>query len=127
MDPKFFRKYCDMIVENEVEFTLDEVAPPGKEAWIRDHKREFINRYGPERGLAILYATAWKQHNENTEVDYTSHVEPVYEKYVGFNKLEKQIAKNPKVGDPAAVAAAIGRKKYGQAAMTQKSIAGKRH
>ena len=43
-----------------------------------------------------------------------------------FSKLAKEISKNPKVTNPDAVAAAIGRKKYGQKAMTAKSIAGKK-
>ena len=43
-----------------------------------------------------------------------------------FSKLAKEIGKNPKVTNPDAVAAAIGRKKYGQKAMTAKSIAGKK-
>lgn len=141
MDPQFFRRYADIIKEKEVElpFTLDEKAPPGKEAWIRANKKRFIDQYGKDKGLSILYATAWKQHNqnENTDVDYTSATEPMSElhiglgsgsgsgsgsgrsygmneKYMGFNKLEKQIDKNPKVDNPAAVAAAIGRKSTGK-------------
>ena len=43
-----------------------------------------------------------------------------------FSKLAKEISKNPKVTNPDAVAAAIGRKKYGQKAMTAKSVAGKK-
>jgi len=43
-----------------------------------------------------------------------------------FSKLAKEIGKNPKVKNPAAVAATIGREKYGQQAMTKKSIAGKK-
>lgn len=34
--------------------------------------------------------------------------------YVGFNKLKAQIAAKGKVRNPGAVAAAIGRKKYGK-------------
>lgn len=65
MDPKFFRKYSDIIVENEVEFELDERAPPGKEAWIRKNKQKFIDQYGPEKGSSVLYATAWRDHNQH--------------------------------------------------------------
>ena len=43
-----------------------------------------------------------------------------------FSKLAKEIGKNPKVKNPDAVAAAIGRKKYGQKAMTAKAVAGKK-
>lgn len=48
------------------------------------------------------------------------------EKYMGFKKLEKSIAAKGDVRDPAAVAASIGRKKYGQKAMTAKAVAGKK-
>lgn len=45
-----------------------------------------------------------------------------------FEKLEKSIAAKGKVSDPAAVAAAIGRKKYGATKMAKLSSAGrKRH
>ena len=147
MTANFFRKYADLIIEAE----MNEKAPPGKEDWVRKHKQEFIDRYGRDKGLSVLYATAWKQHNENTDVDYSSHTEPnnqnqsqpdiygsgastayhsgpgkpIIEKHIGFAKLEKQIDKNPKVKDPGAVAAAIGRKKYGQAGMTRRSVAGR--
>jgi hypothetical protein len=43
-----------------------------------------------------------------------------------FSKLAKEIGKNPKVKNPAAVAATIGREKYGQKAMTAKAVAGKK-
>jgi hypothetical protein len=44
-----------------------------------------------------------------------------------FSKLAKEIGKNPKVKNPGAVAATIGREKYGQKAMTAKSVAGRKH
>lgn len=174
MTANFFRKYSDLIAEAEI----NEKAPPGKEDWIRQNKQEFINRYGKDKGMAILYATAWKQHNE--DVDYTSAtmpmneypdeftigsgsgryyasgsgsdsgsgngsgsgsgsgsgnsrgsgvlygaINPISEKHMGFNKLEKQLDKNSKIDNPAAVAAAIGRKKYGQVGMTRRSVAGR--
>jgi len=43
-----------------------------------------------------------------------------------FSKLAKEIGKNPKIKNPAAVAATIGREKYGQKAMTKKAMAGKK-
>jgi hypothetical protein len=33
--------------------------------------------------------------------------------YMGFKKVEASVAKNPNVRNPGAVAASIGRKKYG--------------
>jgi hypothetical protein len=35
-------------------------------------------------------------------------------KYVGFDKLKGELAQRPGVTDPGALAAAIGRKKYGK-------------
>jgi hypothetical protein len=83
MDPKFFRKYADLISENEIEFTLDEKAPPGMEDWVRKNKQHFINQYGKEKGPGVLYATAWKHHKEKESIDY-SGIAPITEKHVGF-------------------------------------------
>jgi hypothetical protein len=40
--------------------SVTEVAPPGMEDWIKDHKADFKKRYG-DRWQEVLYATAWKQ------------------------------------------------------------------
>lgn len=48
------------------------------------------------------------------------------EKYMGFEKVKQAVAKNPKVKDPGAVAAAIGRKKYGKAKFQKAAAAGKK-
>lgn len=45
--------------------------------------------------------------------------------YQGFKKVEAEVANEPGVRDPAAVAAAIGRKKYGQKAMSHASALGR--
>ena len=42
-----------------------------------------------------------------------------------FAKLENSLAKKPGVANPAALAASIGRKKYGEAGMERKSEAGR--
>ena len=52
------------------------------------------------------------------------HPEPVEDEHVGFEKLEHEIAAKGGAENPAAVAAAIGRKKYGEAEMAKKSAAG---
>lgn len=44
--------------------------------------------------------------------------------YEGFKKVEASIAKNPKIHNPGAVAAAIGRKKYGKKAFQQHAAEG---
>lgn len=43
-----------------------------------------------------------------------------------FASLESKIAKNGKVSDPAAVAAAIGRKKYGAKVMAKLAARGRK-
>lgn len=53
-------------------------------------------------------------------------VEQVDEKHIGFAKLEKKIAAKGGVKDPGAVAAAIGRKKYGKKKFQAAAAAGKK-
>ena len=48
------------------------------------------------------------------------------DEHIGFKKLEHEIAAKGNVSDPAAVAASIGRKKYGEAEMAKKSAAGRK-
>jgi hypothetical protein len=43
-----------------------------------------------------------------------------------FSRLSKKLDRNPKVSDPDALAASIGRKKYGAQGMAAKSAAGRR-
>ena len=43
---------------------LDEVAPPGKEDWIKSNKERFKKQYGDKKGTNILYATAWADYNK---------------------------------------------------------------
>ena len=50
----------------------------------------------------------------------------VNEKYMGFEKLEKAVKKGGSARDPAAVAAAIGRKKYGKERFQKAAAAGKK-
>lgn len=52
--------------------------------------------------------------------------EKVDEKHVGFKKLKGQLAHRKGVKNPAALAASIGRKKYGAAGMAKKAAAGRR-
>ena len=48
------------------------------------------------------------------------------EKHVGFNKLSQHFARQKNVKDPDALAAAVGRKKYGAKGMAKKAAAGKK-
>jgi hypothetical protein len=45
---------------------------------------------------------------------------------IGFKRLRNQLAKRKGVRNPDAVAAAIGRKKYGKKGMAKKAAAGRR-
>jgi hypothetical protein len=49
----------------------------------------------------------------------------VEDEHVGFKKLERSLAHEKGVHDPNAVAAAIGREKYGKKGMAEKSAAGR--
>jgi len=49
----------------------------------------------------------------------------VKDEHEGFQKLERSLAHEKGVTDPAALAASIGRKKYGAAGMAAKSAAGR--
>jgi hypothetical protein len=64
------------------EKVLNEVAPPGMEDWIKKRKPEFKDRYG-DRWEEVLYATAWKQHNnESVEEDFQQ--EETYDEMVEY-------------------------------------------
>lgn len=60
------------------------------------------------------------------QVEKLNGVKRLDEKYMGFDKTVKSVAKNPKVKDPEAVAAAIGRKKYGKEKFQKAAAAGKK-
>lgn len=45
--------------------------------------------------------------------------------YIGFNKLKGELASRPGVTNPGALAASIGRKKYGGSAMAKAAASGK--
>jgi hypothetical protein len=44
--------------------------------------------------------------------------------YLGFKKLESSLAKKPGITNPGAVAASIGRKKYGKSAFQKAAASG---
>ena len=46
---------------------LNEETPPGMEDWVKSNKQRFIDEYGKEKGLEVLYATAWRMHKEKNE------------------------------------------------------------
>jgi hypothetical protein len=58
-----------MKLEQLIEQKLTEKAPPDPEIekWIKSVKDEFIERYGKEKGLRILYGKAWNLYNKKKE------------------------------------------------------------
>lgn len=67
-DEYFGSRFCAADIDdlgNVEEAILDEKAAPGQEEWIKSHKQDFIKQYGKDKGLQVLYATAWKRHNSN--------------------------------------------------------------
>jgi RimK family alpha-L-glutamate ligase len=52
--------------------SLQEKAPPDAdmERFIKKKKQEFIDQYGAEKGMEILYATAWKMYNNKTNEEF---------------------------------------------------------
>jgi len=63
------------------EEALTEKAPPDQEAWVKANKAKFKKEYGDKKGEEILYATAWKKHNESVESLESALTEE-------FNKLD---------------------------------------
>jgi len=109
----FFRKYSDLVTEAEkahVEsIKFDTCKKCKKEPCVCGDKKT----KSTVKESSNLYQ---KMMGEST----------VSEEKMGFAKVEKAVAKNPKVKDPAAVAASIGRKKLGQKEMTKRAVAGKK-
>lgn len=58
--------------------------------------------------------------------DYSAAHEDIDEKHIGFKKLKGKLSHEKGVKDPGALAAAIGRNKYGAAGMAKKSAAGRK-
>lgn len=60
------------------EETVDEVAAPGQEDWIKKNKQHFIDQYGKEKGMSVLYATAWKRHRDAKKgIDESSNLREI--------------------------------------------------
>lgn len=57
---------------------------------------------------------------------FQMHEAPSADAHIGFKKLEHEIAAKGNVSNPAAVAASIGRKKYGEKEMAHKSAEGRK-
>lgn len=110
----FFRKFSDLIAEAEKDDEKDdkksEIKKDDKKKEDKKDKKTLKESTAKSPGL----------------YEKMMGIEPLTETEMGFAKLEKSVAKNPKVDNPGAVAAEIGRKKYGQKEMTRRSVAGKK-
>jgi len=111
-------------VEEEVE-QVDEKAPPGAkyERMVKHIKKGYAKGGLTPQEKSIAYATAWKAYGKKEEVE--TNEETLDEKYMGFKKV-MAAAKEGGARDPAAVAAAIGRKKYGKEKFQAAAAAGKK-
>lgn len=65
--------------------TLYEKAPPDPkiEDWIQKNKERFKKEYGDEKGIQVLYSTAWKMYDkkvdEDESFDYSEELEEAQE------------------------------------------------
>ena len=121
----FFRKYSDLVKEAE-ESEGDKKVDKDIKKLAKDQKKD-VKDYKAEKDAE---SKKDKKHLKEamSKWDKMMGVTPqqLQEKYEGFAAVEKKVAKNPKVRDPGAVAASIGRKKYGKAAFQKKAAAGKK-
>ena len=83
-----------------------------------------FEEFADEDVAVIIQTLSEEEFNEElSEDDEIS----LTEKYIGFAKLKGQLARKPGVKNPAAVAAAIGRKKYGKEKFQKMAAAGKKN
>lgn len=83
-----------------------------------------FEEFADEDVATIIQTLSEEEFNEELSEDDDINLT---EKYIGFAKLKGQLARKPGVKNPAAVAAAIGRKKYGKEKFQKMAVAGKKH
>ena len=88
-----------------------------------EEELDFEDLSEEEQSVLIQSLTEEEINEELSEEDAAS----LEEKYMGFAKLKASLARKPGVKNPAAVAAAIGRKKYGKEKFQKMAAAGKKH
>ena len=103
-------------------FATEQVEETPAEETIEE---ELVFEEFPDEDVAVIIQTLSEEefNEELTEDDEIS----LTEKYIGFAKLKGQLARKPGVKNPAAVAAAIGRKKYGKEKFQKMAAAGKKN
>lgn len=110
---------------------------PGKskEAFSHNVKTEMAAGKPQKQAVAIAYHEAGEDEALHQEIEPGLKSQDLNEKHAkfwegdeheGFEKVERSVAHEKGVRDPAAVAAAIGRKKYGEAEMARKSAEGRK-
>jgi hypothetical protein len=118
---EFFRKYSDLVSEAEG----DEAIRSGDEG---DEATRAADEKNEREKAAKKTKKTLKEFTQPTKWEQMMGITPkqLTEKYMGFEKVEKAVSKNPKVRDPGAVAASIGRKKYGKEKFQKMAAAGKK-
>ena len=56
--------YTPPSVNESINYDLSEATAPGMEDWVQSNKNKFIDQYGKKKGIQVLYATAWKLHDD---------------------------------------------------------------
>ena len=107
----------NMFATEQVEETIEDAAEETIE-------EELVFEEFADEDVAVIIQTLSEEEfneelSEDDEISLT-------EKYIGFAKLKGQLARKPGVKNPAAVAAAIGRKKYGKEKFQKMAAAGKK-
>ena len=102
-------------------FATEQVEETAEEAI----EEELVFEELADEDVAVIIQTLSEEEfneelSEDDEISLT-------EKYMGFAKLKGQLARKPGVKNPAAVAAAIGRKKYGKEKFQKMAAAGKKN
>lgn len=117
----FFRKYSDLVREAE-EADSDKTVDKDIKKLTKDQEADDKKEKDKKEKKSLKEGAA------TTKWEKMMGVTPrqLQEKYEGFAAVEKSVAKNPKVRDPGAVAASIGRKKYGKAKFQKMASAGKK-
>jgi hypothetical protein len=63
------RVRAELARRQSTESEMNETAAPGQEAWIKKNKQRFIDQYGKDKGLEVLYATSWKRSKKEESVE----------------------------------------------------------
>jgi hypothetical protein len=77
---------------------INEVAPPGKEGWVKANKDRFSKQYGKEKGMKVLYGKAWKDVSEN---QYKVRDGRSYVEQPGLVNRAREIQTDPNVAEAA--------------------------